>query len=139
MVGVSFGAVFLGLGDLVPALTGEQLVELFPPYWTAIALTIIPVALVKTASLGVSAFNAPKGTAQRRLWLLALSLWVANCTITAGYHVQVVIASFMGKYAPDEMVGTIQLWIALHFVRVALALATFVLAIMALSRAAADQ
>jgi hypothetical protein len=61
---------------------------------------------------------------------------MVNCAITAGYHVQVVIGSFMGKYSPEEMVGTIQLWIALHWIRVALALASFVLALLAVVRTA---
>ncbi|MBI1394035.1 MAG: hypothetical protein GC152_14975 [Alphaproteobacteria bacterium] len=134
MVGLSFGAVFLGLGNLVPTMPGEQLVELFPKYWIAIACTIIPVALTKTASLAIASFTAPKGSAVRRLWLWAFGLWLVNCAITVGYHVQVVIASFMGKYSPEEMVSTIQLWIALHWIRVALALASFVLAILAVTR-----
>jgi len=135
MVGLSFGFIFLGLGNLVPAMTGEQLVELFPKYWIAIACTIIPVALIKTGSLAVAFFTAPKGTDVRRLWLWAFGLWLLNCGITAGYHVQVVIGSFMGKYSPEVMFGTIQLWIALHWIRVALALASFVLAIFAINRA----
>lgn len=134
MVGLTFGIIFLGLGGLVPAMSGEQLVELFPKYWIAIACTIIPVALTKTTSLAISTFTAPKGSAERRLWLWSFGLWLINGAITAGYHVQVVIASFMGKYSPEEMVGTIQLWIALHWIRVALALASFVLAILAVTR-----
>jgi len=134
MVGLSFGVVFLGLGGLVPAMSAEQLVEFFPTYWIAIACTIIPVAPTKTASLAIAFFSAPKGDPVRRLWLWALGSWLINCAITAGYHVQVVIASFMGKYAPEEMVGTIQLWIALHWIRVALAIASFAFVILAVSR-----
>jgi hypothetical protein len=37
----------------------------------------------------------------------------------------------MGKFTPEEMVSTIQVWIALHWIRVLLALASFVLAILA--------
>jgi len=134
MVGLSFGIVFLGLGGLVPAMGGEQLVDLFPKYWIAIACTIIPVALTKTASLAIASFTAPKGSHVRQLWFWSLGLWLINCAITAGYHVQVVIASFMGKYSADEMVATIQLWVALHWIRVALAMASFVLAIIAVTR-----
>jgi hypothetical protein len=101
MVGLSFGIVFLGLGGLVPAMSGEQLVALFPKYWIAIACTIIPVALTKTASLATATFSAPKGSDVRRLWLWSFGLWLVNCAITLGYHVQVVIGSFMGKYAPE--------------------------------------
>ncbi len=136
MVGLSFGIVFLGLGGLVPAMSGEQLVELFPKYWIAIACTIIPVALTKTASLALAFFTSPKGSHVRKLWLWSFGLWLLNCAITAFYHVQVVIASFMGKYAPEDMVATIQLWIALHWIRVALALASFILAILAVTRTA---
>ncbi|MGX6646558.1 hypothetical protein ACWCOP_01295 [Maricaulaceae bacterium MS644] len=134
MVGLSFGIVFLGLGGLVPAMSGEQLVALFPKYWIAIACTIIPVALTKTASLATATFSAPKGSNERRLWLWSFGLWLVNCAITVGYHVQVVIGSFMGNYTPDEMVGTVQLWVALHWIRVALALASFALAILAITR-----
>lgn len=137
MVGLSFGIVFLGLGSLVPAMTGAQLVELFPKYWIAIACTIIPVALTQTASLAIATFTAPKGSDVRRLWFWSFGLWLVNCAITIGYHVQVVIGSFMNKYSPEEMVGTIQLWIALHWIRVALALASFVLAILAITRTTA--
>lgn len=136
MVGLSFGIVFLGLGNLVPAMSGEQLVELFPKYWIAIACTIIPVALTKTIALFTATFTSPKGNGARQLWVWALCLWLMNCTITVGYHLQVVIASFQGKYSPEEMVGTIQMWIGLHWVRVALALASFAFAIMATLRAA---
>ena len=136
MVGLSFGVVFLGLGGLVPSMSGEQLVALFPKYWIAIACTIIPVALTKTASLAIAFFTSLKGSQVRKLWLWALGFWLLNCAITVGYHVQVVIGSFMGKYAPEDMVGTIQLWIALHWIRVALALASFVLAILAVTRSA---
>ncbi|GEM_PF-1310341 len=134
MVGLSFGAIFLGLGGLVPAMSGSQLVELFPLYWTAIALTIIPVALVKTVALAIVAFRRQAIPGVRRFWRWAFGLWMVNCALTAGYHVQVVIASFMGKYAPEEMVSTIQVWIALHWIRVLLALASFVLAIVAVSK-----
>jgi len=136
MVGLSFGVVFLGLGGLVPAMTGEQLVELFPKYWIAIACTIIPVALTKTVSLTWATLGAPKGSEVRRLWFWALGAWLINCTITVVYHVQVVIGSFMGKYEPEEMVATIQLWIALHWVRIALALVSFVFTILAAVRTA---
>lgn len=139
MVGLSFGIVFLGLGGLVPAMSGQQLVELFPKYWIAIACTIIPVALTKTASLAIAFFTSPKGSQVRKLWLWAFGFWLLNCAITVGYHVQVVIGSFMGKYSADEMVGTIQLWIALHWIRVMLALASFVLAILAVARTADEQ
>ena len=61
MFGLSFGIVLLGLGGLAPAMTGEQLAELFPQYWIAVACTIIPVALTKTESLSIVAFSAPKG------------------------------------------------------------------------------
>lgn len=136
MVGLSFGIVFLGLGALVPAMNGEQLVALFPKYWIAIACTIIPVALTKTVSLAIATFTAPKGCDVRRLWSWSLGLWMINATITVGYHLQVVIAAFMGKFGPEEVVDTIQLWIALHWIRVALALASFVLAILAVARTA---
>ena len=46
MVGLSFGIVYLGLGELVPSMSGQQLVELFPKYWIAIACTIIPMVSV---------------------------------------------------------------------------------------------
>lgn len=136
MVGLSFGIVFLGLGGLVPAMSGEQLVALFPKYWIAIACTIIPVALTKTASLATAALTAPKGSDVRRLYAWSFGLWMINAAITVGYHLQVVIAAFRGQYSPEEMVGTIQLWIALHWIRVALALASFVLAILAVVRTA---
>lgn len=76
MVGLSFGAVFLGLGGLVPAMTGGQLVELFPLYWTAIAFTIIPVALVKTVALAIVAVRPEKRPGIRRLWRWAFGLSV---------------------------------------------------------------
>jgi len=59
---------------------------------------------------------------------------MVNCAITAGYHFQVDIASFTGKYAPDEMVWMIQHWIALHWIRVLLALATFAIGILAVGK-----
>jgi len=136
MVGLSFGMIFLGFGALLPAMSGEQLVELFPKYWIAIACTIIPVALAKTVSLAIVTFTAPKGNAVRRIWLWAFGSWLVNCAITVGYHVQVVIGSFMGKYSAEEMIATIEVWIALHWIRVALALASFVLAILAVVCAA---
>ena len=95
MFGLSFGIVFLGLGGLVPAMTGEHLAELFPKYWIAIACTIIPVALTKTMSLSIVALSAPKGPEVIKLWLWSLGVWGVNCAITAGYHAQVVIGSFM--------------------------------------------
>jgi len=134
MVGLSFGVVFLGLGDLVPGMGGEELVEKFPLYWTAIACTIIPIALVKTMALAIVAFRRQTIASVGRLWRWAFGLWMGNCIITAGYHVQVVIASFAGTYSPEEMVSTIQVWIALHWIRVLLALASFVLAILAVSK-----
>ncbi|MBI1391953.1 MAG: hypothetical protein GC152_04350 [Alphaproteobacteria bacterium] len=138
MVGLSFGIVFLGLGDLVPAMTGEQLVQLFPRYWLAIACAIIPIALVKTYALAASALAAPKATPVRRLWSWSLGLWLLNAAITAGYHVQVVIAAFMEKYSADEIVGVIELWVGLHWIRVAIALGSFLLAVLATARAAKD-
>ena len=46
MVGLSFGIVYLGLGELVPSMSWQQLVELFPKCWIAIACTIIPMVSV---------------------------------------------------------------------------------------------
>ncbi|NJL54677.1 MAG: hypothetical protein HC838_01240 [Spirulinaceae cyanobacterium RM2_2_10] len=124
MVGVTLG---LRWSSLEPA----QLVHDFPQDWIYMAWTIIPIALVQTVFLALSVRLAWSRRNVRNLWLMALGLWIVNGVITSVYHVPVVFKAMSGSYTPDVLASTVATWLALHWLRVAIALLTAYIAISA--------
>lgn len=124
MVGVTFGLSWSGLE---PA----QLAQAFPQDWIHFAWTIIPIALVQTFFLALSTALAWSRRDIRNLWLIALGLWILNGVITSVYHVPVVFKAMSGSYTPDELASTVTTWLALHWLRIVIALATAYFAVSA--------
>ncbi|MGB3496032.1 MAG: hypothetical protein WBA57_25105 [Elainellaceae cyanobacterium] len=124
MVGVTFG---LRWSSLEPA----QLIQAFPQDWIQIAWTIIPIALVQTVFLALSTRLAWSRRNVRNLWLIALGLWIVNGVMTSIYHVPVVFQAMSGSYTPDELASTVTTWLALHWLRIVIALLTAYFAVSA--------
>lgn len=127
MIGLTFGPYWRGLA---PA----QLAQAFPQDWIHIAWTIIPTALVQTLFLALSTWWAWPRQDVRNLWLSALGLWVLNGLITSFYHVPVVFKAMSGSYTLDELGTVLTTWLALHWLRVVIALLTAYFAVNAALR-----
>ncbi len=124
MVGVTFG---LQWGDLSP----DELVIAFPNDWKTIATTIIPFALLQTFLIPLSLYFAWQNKCARRLWIITLGLWFANCTITSVYHLPVVLQGLNGTIETSEIRAVVDQWLLFHWPRVALGVVATIYAVCA--------
>jgi hypothetical protein len=127
MIGVSFGLRWSGLG-------ADELLSAFPSDWKNIATTIIPFALLQTVFIPLSLYFAWQNKPCRRLWISALVLWFANCTITSVYHFPVVLNALDAAYSVSDIAGVVSQWLWWHWPRVLLGFATFFFTILAALR-----
>ena len=124
MIGVSFGLIWSDL-------TGQELLGAFPNYWKSIATTIIPFALLQTVLIPLSLYLMWQNKPARKLWIITLILWFANCTITSVYHFPVVLNSLDDVYSAAEITTVVDRWLLLHWPRVLLGLASAICAVFA--------
>lgn len=112
-------------------MAGPELVDAFHLDWIDIATTIIPFALLQTIVIPLSLYLAWGHAPARRLWTLSLAGWLINCGITASYHFPIVWTAMQGGYSPDEIVGVVDTWVLVHWVRIVLGYLTFFFALQA--------
>lgn len=127
MIGVSFGAQWRAASD-------AELLARFAGDWINIATTIIPFALVQTVAIPLALYLAWQNRPVRSLWALALASWLVNCTITSAYHFPVVWSAMQHQYAEPQIQAVVTQWVAVHWIRIALGYATFLLALLAVVR-----
>ena len=98
----------------------------FPLLLPPTAATLLP-ALIATLLAVVFNWNNP---ATRSLWLVALFGLLITVAITLIYHLPNNLA-FMGlKYSAAKATSRLQIWVLLHWVRVVVAIAAAVFAIL---------
>ena len=124
MVELSFGFKWQ---DLLP----EELLFAFPNDWKHIATTIIPFALLQTFLFPIALYLSWQNKAARLFWLLALGLWLANCTITSVYHFPIVLKAIDGNYDVSQISQVVEQWLIYHWPRVLLGFATAYFAVLA--------
>jgi hypothetical protein len=124
MIGVTFG---LQWGDLSP----EELIKAFPHDWKNIATTIIPFALLQTFLIPLSLYFAWQNKPARKLWIITLGLWFANCTITSVYHFPVVLQGLNGEIDVTQIKDVVDQWLLYHWPRVLLGIAATIYAVCA--------
>jgi hypothetical protein len=124
MIAITFG---LQWRDLAP----NDLLLAFSHDWKNIAATIIPFASLQTMLLSIAVYLAWPHRVARKFWLIALLLWLINCSITSVYHLPVVLAGLNGEIAVADITTVVEQWLLFHWPRVLLSFATTCFAVLA--------
>lgn len=132
-------AAFAGGGLLILVSYGIRWLGTDPLVWRAgfwdefvnFALTIIPVNVITLAGLVLSIRLDWQNRPARRLWMWAVWLYVANTVFTLGYFIPQNILLIWDSYSAAEASRIRATWLALHVIRVAIALAVPVFALLA--------
>ncbi|MGJ3254391.1 MAG: anthrone oxygenase family protein [Elainellaceae cyanobacterium] len=98
----------------------------FPLLLPPTAATLLP-ALITTLLAVVFNWNNPE---TRLLWLIALLGLLLTVAITLIYHLPNNLAFMDLKYSPAKATSRLQTWVLLHWVRVVVAIAAAVFAIL---------
>ncbi|NJO33696.1 MAG: hypothetical protein HC869_11690 [Rhodospirillales bacterium] len=133
-------AAFAGGGLLILVSYGVRWLGTAPLVWRAgfwdeflnFALTIIPLNLVTLAGLVLSVRLDWQNRPVRRLWLWAVWLYVANTVFTLGFFIPQNILLIWDNYTAAEASNVRATWLGLHVIRVAIALAVPVFALLAI-------
>lgn len=132
-------AAFAGGGLLILVSYGIRWLGTDPLVWRTgfwdeflnFALTIIPLNLITLVGLFFSVRLDWKNLPVRRLWMWAVWLYVANTVFTLGYFIPQNILLIWDSYPAAEASSVRATWLALHVIRVAIALAVPVFALLA--------
>ena len=132
-------AAFAGGGLLILLSYGIRWLGTDPLVWRAgfwdeflnFALTIIPLNLITLVGLVLSVRLYWQNHPVRRLWMWAIWLYVANTVFTLGYFIPQNILLIWDTYSATEASGIRATWLGLHVIRVAIALAVPVFALLA--------
>ena len=133
-------AAFAGGGLLILVSYGIRWLGTDPLVWRAgfwdeflnFALTIIPLNLITLVGLGLSVRLDWQDRPVRRLWMWAVWLYIANTVFTLGYFIPQNILLIGDSYAAAEASSIRATWLGLHVIRVAIALAVPVFALLAI-------
>ncbi|GGC00723.1 hypothetical protein GCM10011363_16670 [Marivita lacus] len=139
MTAVVASAAFAGGGLLILVSYGIRWLGTDPLVWRTgfwdeflnFALTIIPLNLITLVGLFFSVRLDWKNLPVRRLWMWAVWLYVANTVFTLGYFIPQNILLIWDSYTAAEASSVRATWLALHVIRVAIALAVPVFALLA--------
>ena len=129
-IGLSLGAYWLSLDPLV-------FMHGFWPQFTNFLYTIMPLFLLTLVGLILSArldWHEPK---LKRLWLIAIGLYVGTSLITMGYHMPENLRLRAALYTSEEAAAARLHWLVAHIPRVLLSLGIPLLALRALVERAA--
>lgn len=113
-IGLSMGTYWLGL-DPIAFMNG------FWTQFTHFAFTVVPLFTLTLIGLVLSArldWSEPK---LRRLWLIALGLYIATSAITLGYHLPENFRLREAYYSAEEASAARSMWLTLHIPRILLA------------------
>lgn len=126
LIGTAFAQQWL-------SLSGSQLVEQFPMHWIYIATFVIPLALIQTFCISVAIFMTRQMPDVKKFWWACLICWLLNCTITATYHLPVVLNTLDLAYAAPDVKAVIERWLYAHRFRILLGIGAFACALLALT------
>lgn len=113
-IGLSMGAYWLSLDPIV-------FMQGFWPQFTNFLFTIMPLFLLTFVGLILSArldWDQPK---LKRLWLIAVGLYVVISLITLGYHMPENLRLRDAIYTSEEASAARQGWLLVHIPRIVLA------------------
>lgn len=125
-IGLSMGAHWLSLDPLV-------FVYGFWAQFTSFLYTIMPLFLLTLVGLILSVrlhWHEPR---LKRLWLIALGLYVAASLITIGYHMPENLRLRAALYTADEAAAARVYWLLGHIPRVLLSVGIPVVALRAVT------
>ena len=92
-----------------------------------VAVTLLPGLI----GIIVSMNSSKQNPAAKRSWRMALYATLVSLLITSVYHLPTNLAFMDQSYSPAEAASSLQIWVILHWVRIALALVASVCAIQA--------
>jgi hypothetical protein len=135
-------AAFAGGGLLILVSYGIRWLAIDPLVWRAglwdeflnFAITIIPVNFITLVGLGLSVRLDWRNRLVRRLWMCAVWLYVANTVFTLGYFIPQNILLISDKYTAAEAAAVRATWLGLHIIRVAIAFAVPIFALLAIMK-----
>lgn len=141
-IAVVASAAFAGGGLLILVSYGVRWLGTDPLAWRAgfwaeflnFAITIVPVNMITLAGLVLSVRLDWQDPPVKRLWMRAIWLYVANTIFTLGYFIPQNILLIWDSYSPAEASGIRATWLGLHGLRVAIALAVPVYALLAMAK-----
>ncbi|NJL54673.1 MAG: DUF1772 domain-containing protein [Spirulinaceae cyanobacterium RM2_2_10] len=123
-IGLSYASYWQSLDPI--AFMQDFKAKFIPYLLPPTAATLLP-ALIATA---LSVFFNWKSPATRSLWLIALFGVLLTIVITLIYHLPTNLAFIDMKYSAAEATSKLQIWMLLHWVRVIVAIAAAVFAIL---------
>ena len=144
IIAIVASAAFAGGGLLILVSYGIRWLGTDPLVWRAgfwdeflnFALTIIPLNLITLAGLVLSARLDWQDRPIRRTWMIAIWLYVANTLFTLGYFIPQNILLIWDSYTAEQASSIRATWLGLHVLRVVIASAVPVYAILAVIRRA---
>lgn len=139
MTAIIASAAFAGGGLLILVSYGIRWLGTDPLVWRAgfwdeflnFALTIITLNLITLIGLVLSVRLDWRNRTVRRLWMWAIWLYGANTVFTLGYFIPQNILLIWDSYTAAEASTVRATWLGLHVIRVAIALAVPVFALLA--------
>lgn len=139
IVAIVASAAFAGGGLLILLSYGIRWLGTDPLVWRAafwdeflnFALTIIPLNMITLIALVLSVRLDWQNRSVRRIWIWAVWLYVANTVFTLGYFIPQNILLIWDSYTAAEASTVRATWLGLHVIRVAIALAVPVFALLA--------
>jgi hypothetical protein len=144
IIAIVASAAFAGGGFLILLSYGIRWLGTDPLVWRAgfwdefmnFALTIIPLNMITLVGLVLSARLDWQDRAIRRTWLIAIWLYGANTVFTLGYFIPQNILLIWDSYTAAQASQVRATWLGLHVLRVIIAIAVPVFALLAVIRRA---
>ncbi|MGB3407938.1 MAG: hypothetical protein WBA67_10630 [Jannaschia sp.] len=139
IIAIVASAAFAGGGLLILVSYGIRWLGTDPLVWRAgfwdeflnFALTIIPLNLITLVGLVLSVRLDWQNRPVRRMWMWAVWLYVANTAFTLGYFIPQNILLIWDSYTAEQASTVRATWLGLHVIRVIIALAVPVFALLA--------
>jgi hypothetical protein len=110
-IGLSMGAYWMSLDPVV-------FMNSFWPQFTNFIYTIMPLFLLTLLGLVLSARLDWREPRLKRLWSIAIGLYVATTLITLVYHMPENLRLHSVLYTPDQARGALSYWLLGHIPRI---------------------
>lgn len=127
-IGMGLGRQWVQIDSLVYVDTWlDTFLFLLP----CIAVTLTPAMIAAVIALR----RAPKGSTERRSWVIATAGLVVSVLITLAYHLPANIRIWTGDFTSAEATTELHRWLALHAVRTLAGLVAVVASFRAIAAA----